>query len=73
MLSTPGCWARDEIGALSRGVFWGVLVADTGSVREYLVREEDKAELCAATDGGRDLRGDRGLMALVTDRLRHGC
>jgi hypothetical protein len=25
MLGTPGCWARDEIGALLAGVFCGVL------------------------------------------------
>lgn len=29
MLSTPGCCARDEMGALSSGVFWGVLVKDS--------------------------------------------
>jgi hypothetical protein len=25
MLDTPGCWARDDIGAAFAGVFWGVL------------------------------------------------
>jgi hypothetical protein len=25
MVPTPGCWARDDMGAAFAGVFWGVL------------------------------------------------
>jgi hypothetical protein len=29
MVPTPGCWARDDMGAALAGVFWGVLVGRT--------------------------------------------
>lgn len=41
MLATPGCCARDEMGALSRGVFWGVLM-----VGDTLAGEGEQKENC---------------------------
>lgn len=38
MVPTPGCWARDDIGAAFAGVFWGVLVGRTLDCSTSMVR-----------------------------------
>jgi hypothetical protein len=71
MEPTPGCWARDVMGAAFAGVFWGVLV--TGKlvlvmsmaavgVRLVIVLRKFRAD--------RNLRG-REVRLLVADWLRH--
>jgi hypothetical protein len=76
MVPTPGCWARDDMGALFAGVFWGVLVTaelDLGTFMVVVmcggvVRVRLKKRVLR---GRKNLRSGGGIHLLISDGLRH--
>lgn len=75
MLLTPGCWARDDMGAALAGVFWGVLAGRTLECGTSMLGVCDggvwaRPKLCGGGEGS-DLRGGDGVHLLIADRLRH--
>ena len=72
MLATPGCCARDDIGAAFAGVFCGVL-ADNSTLAESMMAFGVFSGLkTGLTRRSVDVRSGHGVELLISDGFRHG-
>jgi hypothetical protein len=71
MVPTPGCCAREDMGAAFAGVFWGVLVGRLLEFGTSMVGVVVVMSKIVWRRGGNDLRGGDGVHLLIADRLRH--
>ena len=72
MLATPGCCARDDIGATFAGVFCGVLVDNSMLAEPMMAFGVFSSRKTGLTRRSVDVRSGYGVELLISDGFRHG-